>query len=39
MHILDAHSLLVTFVMRDNSDFSHTNCLQISFFQQKIDVF
>ena len=25
--------------MRDDSDFPHTNCLRVSFFQQKVDHF
>ena len=37
--LLAAHSLLETYFMRGDSDFPHTNCLQVSISQQKVDYF
>ena len=39
LKLFAANSLLVTYVMTDHLDFSHTNCLRVSFFQQKVDHF
>ena len=37
--LFTAHSRLETYVMRDDADFSQTNCLRVSLFQQKPDHF
>ena len=36
LKLFPAHSLLETYVIIDDSDFPHTNCLRVSFFQQKV---